>query len=299
MRRLFGVLLWGALFLGGCFAGCARAVEMPVNPGATLLQEEGHWLYESPGLRVEITRRVFPDIPLVWYETDLQTSPTAELRTYLSAENRPQKNMKKPDAIARGEGLIFAQTDDFFGARLKGRRLKPGVVIRNGALLHDETYQSGKYAFPPLDAMAFFSDGTAEVFAAREYTGQQYLQMDARDVLSFGPVLLRDGEIPDKIKTGFSDREPRSAIGMIGPYHYFSIVAEGRHPGSKGCALLPIAQRMQEVGVTEALNLDGGQTAALLFLGTQLNQTGKFRVKTSPRSVTGVLGVRETGDGGR
>lgn len=253
---------------------------------------DGYWLYRSDSLRVEITRKTDPQTPLVWYEADLQCKLETPLHCVLSAEKYPAMHLKKPDTIAQREGLIYAQTDDFFGDRAGSRKLKIGVIVRNGKLLYDSTYHGGK-PFPPLDALAIFPDGTLETFTAREYTGAEYLAMGALDVISFGPILIRDGEMDQRLVKGYADVEPRSTIGMIAPYHYFAIVVEGRHEGSKGCGLKRIAQRMLEVGVTEAINLDGGQTAAMIFLGKQLNHTGKYVHNTSVRSVSGVLGLKD------
>ena len=53
---------------------------------------------------------------------------------------------------------------------------------------------------------------------------------------------------------------------MIEPYHYIIIAASGR-PKSKyaGVKLLWLAEKMQELGCTEALNLDGGATVVMAF----------------------------------
>lgn len=290
-----GLLACALVLVPGAAAPAEAPAPQAVQPAPVIVRdvEAGHWLYESAALRVEIYRRWDPETPLIWYEADLRCSPAAPLRCVLSAEKYPAKHMRRPDAIARQEGLIYAQTDDFFGDRAGSRKLKPGVIVRNGKLLFDSVYHGGGKPFPPLDALAVFPDGSLETFGAREYTGEQYLAMGALEVVSFGPILIRDGVMDARLETGYADHEPRSAIGMIEPWHYFAVVAEGRHDGSRGCGLRRIAQRMLEAGVTEALNLDGGQTAAMLFLGTQLNRTGKFAHNTSVRSVSGVFGLKE------
>ncbi|MDD3213769.1 MAG: phosphodiester glycosidase family protein [Eubacteriales bacterium] len=272
----------------------AQTDEAATQP--TVIQDEaaGYWLYQSTNLRVEIHRQTDPDTPLIWYEADLQCSEASLLACVLSAEKRTYKHLKKPDTIAQENNLIYAQTDDFFGDRVGSKKLKTGVVIRGGVLLYDDVYHGNGKPFPPLDTLAVFPDGTLETFGAGEYTGEQYLFMGARDVISFGPILIRDGAIDARLENGYADHEPRCAIGMIAPYHYVSIVVEGRHEGSAGCGLKRIAERMLELGVTEAINLDGGQTAAMIFMGQQLNQTGKFKTTTSPRSVSGVLGIADT-----
>jgi len=284
-------LYMACLFGGGAKAEETDATNAPDAPIVVVDDAGGYWLYEYQGVRVEIIRKTDETIPLVWYEADLRCTAENPLRTALSAEKYPAKHLQKPDTIAKKQGLVYAQTDDFFGDRANSYSQKPGVVIRNGQLLYDSVYRKAGKAFPPLDALALFPDGTLECFGAGEYTGVQYLAMEATDVFSFGPILIRDGVMDARLGKGYADREPRSAIGMIAPWHYLGIVVEGRHSGSIGCGLKTIAEWMLACGVTEALNLDGGQTAAMIFQGRQLNLTGRYKRNTSVRSVSGVLGI--------
>jgi len=52
---------------------------------------------------------------------------------------------------------------------------------------------------------------------------------------------------------------------------------------------------MKELGVQEALNLDGGNTTALVFRGQLLNKigtlTGKMVVLRGVRSVSSIMGI--------
>jgi hypothetical protein len=294
--RHFGARMLSALMTILIVTSACLYAAQAETAAPTVVENEtdGYWLYQSDTLRVEINRREDAKTPLVWYEADLQCSADAPLACVLCSQVRPSKHLKKPDTIAVENGLIYAQTDDFFGDRVGSRKRKTGVIIRGGKILYDSVYHGGGNPFPTLDALAIFPDGSLETFSSREYTGEQFLQMGVLDVVSFGPILIRDGVMDSRLVKGYADHEPRCAIGMITPYHYFGIVVEGRSDESEGCGLKRIAQRMLEVGVTEALNLDGGQTAAMLFMGKQLNRTGKFGSKSSPRSVSGVLGIKES-----
>ncbi len=75
---------------------------------------------------------------------------------------------------------------------------------------------------------------------------------------------------------------------MIEPYHYLLVVVKGRTSDSDGAYLTWVADKMLEKGVTEALNLDGGGTTALVFMGKLLNKSDK-----SPRSVGSMIGFGE------
>ena len=290
-RKGSPLILWAVCFIL-CFTNAS--VAEAAQPTIVRDEEKGHWLYKSDTLRVEITRYTFDD-ELVWYETDLRTSPASMLRGVLSTESRPHRHLKKPDVIAQEHQLVFAQTDDFYASRLKSKKLKPGVIIRNSTTLYDSVYRGNGKPFPPLDAMALFADGSMRVFVQREHTADEYLAMGAVDVFSFGPLLIRDGQMDARLETGYAHHEPRTAIGIVEPYHFFTIVVDGRRDGSDGCELKRIAQRMLEVGVTDAINMDGGQTSALVFLGQKINVTGSFKGRARIRSVGGMIGVSDAG----
>lgn len=48
---------------------------------------------------------------------------------------------------------------------------------------------------------------------------------------------------------------------------------------------------MQERGVTQALNLDGGNTMALVFRGKMLNKPAAYKHKKFVRTVTSLIGI--------
>jgi len=73
------------------------------------------------------------------------------------------------------------------------------------------------------------------------------------------------------------------AIGMAEPWHYIAVLVRGR-PSSTyaGVHLDWLAEKMAEYGCTEALNLDGGLTATMAFMGKIiLTGGGKLRSQGS------------------
>lgn len=47
----------------------------------------------------------------------------------------------------------------------------------------------------------------------------------------------------------------------------------------------------QAAGLKQACDLDGGQTAVVVFMGKQLNQIGKYDGKTAARETCEVMGI--------
>ena len=94
-----------------------------------------------------------------------------------------------------------------------------------------------------------------------------------------GPILVQNGQLnADARSEGFSDAfaaqaAPRSAIGVT-PDGNLVLVAIHFSPGGRGPTLRETAQIMQQLGVRDALNLDGGTSSSLYLGGTIINRHG-------------------------
>ncbi len=256
--------------------------------------DNGLWLYLTKDVRVEIQRYSDPNKPLIWYESILRCRDGAHLDAPVTNPQNPGTQLRQPEFIARKYKLVFAMSDDYFGDR-KYNKLTQGIIVRDGTVVSEKTWKNDSTAFPNLETMALFPDGSLMVYKSKEHTGAEFVEMGATDVFAFGPILIRDGEVNETLGKKNNYLEPRCAFGMIEPNHYVSIIAEGRHSKSEGTGLDWIARRMKEMGVTQALNLDGGQTAALVFMGEKINTTGKFGPKASIRSLSGMISLGVSG----
>ena len=82
----------------------------------------------------------------------------------------------------------------------------------------------------------------------------------------------------DLISTDPRRRDPRTVIGQIGPLHYVLLVADGRQSGySKGMTLGEAQRLMLDLGAQTAMNLDGGGSSELWFMGEILNRPSQSR----------------------
>ena len=170
-----------------------------------------------------------------------------------------------------------------------------GIVIRDGKIISDKTSPYPRFRFPTLDTLALEPGGVMGVYRSDELTAQQYLDMGVKDVFAFGPILVRDGKSnPDALEFTYGQsKQPRCAIGMIEPGHYFAILAEARlKKESVGVSVPELMQMMLDNGCQTALNLDGGQTAVMLFMGKRITRIGSYAGgKTIPRSTTEIIGI--------
>lgn len=247
--------------------------------------DAGKWIYASASLYIEITRHT-DKTPLVWYEADIHCSPDSPLVSYVQPNgNRlPGTKLVNPIQFARQNKIVLALSDDHFGHRINEKTDgSAGIIIREGQLIASDDQKP--FSVCSLDVLAVFGDGSMKTFSRKEHTAQEYLDMGAVSTYSFGPILVRDGEVTEAVRKN-NYREPRIALGMIEPYHYYVICVEGRQNRSRGATLLWLAERMQACGVQEALNLDGGGTSILVFMGQRVDKRGNY----STRSVGSMTG---------
>lgn len=256
----------------------------------------GLWFYASPTLVVRIDRKESKEDVLTWYEAHVFVDLESGERfgsTLLHPED-PTKEHVQPARLAREKQVVFGMSTDYYTYRM-GRNAVVGVVIRDGKILHDTAPQKNRSKFPNLDTLAMYADGRWGVYHSDEYTAQQYLDMGAVDVYSFGPFLVRDGELNPFVEEMGSGKtgQPRCAVGMIEPGHYYAMLAEGgMRKVSQGVTVQQLAEHMRAAGCQQALNLDGGQTAVMLFMGNQISRIGQYSGgKTLARATTEIMGV--------
>jgi hypothetical protein len=173
---------------------------------------------------------------------------------------------------------------DYYGFRADG------IVIRNGVAFRDE---------PARDALVLYADGRVEVVDELTTSAQELLDEGAWKVLSFGPAVLRDGEVPDGIEDVEIDTnvgnhsiqgdQPRTAIGAKENGDLVLMVVDGRAEGySRGASLPELGQLLQDEGCVTGYNLDGGGSSTMVFQGELVNRP---RGGTEERAVSDIVYV--------
>ena len=234
-----------------------------------------------------------PEVPHRWFEATVIFKPEAETfqqHIYVNATFRGQQIY--PETLAQTSQLVFAVNGDYYPNRAD-QKWPVGNIIRQRQVLYNyDAKRSLK--FPNLDTLAIRDDGSFSVYAGDEISADKLLaQGDVHDALSFGPYLVRDGQM--RIYNGNSADvpEPRYAYGMVEPGHLFFVMVEGKMPkkGEQGFNLWLLAELMYARGCTQAMNVDGGSTAVMIFMGHKLNRTGKATTLGSPRNQHELFGI--------
>ena len=258
--------------------------------------EAGVWRYVDDELKVEIFRRTGKNQKgsnLTWFEAEVWSRGDEIWRVFSNVEGKHMSTAAWPYAVAQKNQLVLGISTDFAQNRYPKKDSSVGIIIRNGKVFSDKTRPATSKKWPPLDVLALYPDGNMEVYISDEHNAQEYLDMGVQTTLAFGPLLVRDGVRNDAdIATMNLGNNPRVAIGMVEKGHTFAMMLEGRHKGSVGAYLDFLADRMLEKGCTLAINLDGGETACMTFMGEQISFVGGISNKNAyARRTTELLGI--------
>ena len=273
------------------FPKLTKAGFLPTGESEFVLtdEENGLWLYASQTLRIQIERKTGTNAkkqPLRWYEARIFTKDASEMFDFFPLDEANYKNHYKlayADEIAKKHHLVFGINSDYFIYRVARQNDKDvnyeypkGMIIRDQEIFYDSPRKATSTVYPPLDVMAFYPDGSMQVYLNGTMTAKEMLSGGAVDTLSFGPILVEDGEISPRSKEFGSTPNPRTAIGMVEPGHYVCLLVESRISESKGESCVWMAEMMEALGCETALNLDGGATSTMIFMGKQVNKSGNY-----------------------
>lgn len=253
--------------------------------------EQGQYIYLSANLRVEITRHAatHEKRKVVWFIADIRFRGEEAFRAFLANPKNPRAQAR-PHEIAVKNKVVYAQNGDLFSWRFYNKKLM-GLIIRNGKLISSKTYSRSQSAIPPLDELALYPDGRVEMNPPGTVDPDTYLKQGATDVMAFGPILFQDGVKDSRLKKLFNHWEPRSALGVVEPGHFIGILVEGRNERSVGASLDFVADRLMELGCVTAFTLDGGQTAAMIFMGKEVMDPGIYNGFQKARLQQDIIGI--------
>ena len=180
--------------------------------------------------------------------------------------------------MAEENNAVLAINGDYYGARQSGYVIRNGVVYRNQGSNGED--------------MVISKDGTLSFISESDTTTDSLLQKQAWQVLSFGPVLVENGQVAvsenDEVGMAMASN-PRTAIGTVAKNHYLFVVSDGRTSESAGLSLYELANFMKSLGATNVYNLDGGGSSTMVFQGEVVNNPTTNGNKISERAVSDIL----------
>ncbi|MEA5047579.1 MAG: phosphodiester glycosidase family protein [Eubacteriales bacterium] len=218
--------------------------------------------YADDDLRVVVTERHSGDA--TYYVAEVWVRNIRGFKTAFAQGKYGHGLYEMPSDIAIDQNAIVAISGDTYGSN------KQSVVIRNGNLYRDSVGAE--------DVCILYADGVMESYYASDFNLDAAVARGAYQGWAFGPKLIDDGKIPASYNTTdvIIAHNPRSAIGYFEPGHYCLVVVDGRQGDySKGMTMDELSQTMIDLGCVDAYNLDGGQSAMMIFQNQVVNQPYK------------------------
>ncbi len=227
------------------------------------------WNYKSDTKSITIKKIISGsgDDKITYFVADVQLKSSSDLKSAFAKNEFGNNIIEYTSKIASDNNAIFAINGDYYGFR------NDGIVIRNGKLFRD---------IPAREGLALYKDGTMKTYDETTTSGEKLLSQGVTQTLSFGPALVQNSKaITDfgrtVVDTNFGNRSiqnanPRTGIGIISNNHYIFVVVDGRSTGySRGMTLSQFSQVFEDLGCTDAYNLDGGGSSTMYFMDKVVN----------------------------
>ncbi|MFE6169434.1 phosphodiester glycosidase family protein [Viridibacillus arvi] len=228
----------------------------------------GDWQYSSDSKSIKITKvETGSSNPIVYFVADVKIKDASSLKSAFAKNQFGNNIIEYTSTIASGNKALFAINGDYYGFR------DDGITIRNGQIFRNNPARTG---------LALLKDGTLKTYEETETNAEDLLANGVTQTYSFGPVLVQNSSAKTdfghlSIDTNFGNRaidnaNPRTGIGMISPNHYVFVVVDGRsREYSEGMTLSEFAKVFEDLGCTDAYNLDGGGSSTMYFMGRVVN----------------------------
>ena len=248
------------------------------SSGSTSNSSSGTVIGTYPDSKSKITVTQYRAYDSNIYVADVEvTDGTSILSAF--ANNTYGRNITDTTSdMAEENNAVLAINGDYYGARQSGYVIRNGVVYRNQGSNGED--------------MVISKDGSLSFISESDTTTDSLIQKQAWQVLSFGPVLVENGQIAvsenDEVGMAMASN-PRTAIGTVAKNHYLFVVSDGRTSESAGLSLYELANFMKSLGATNVYNLDGGGSSTMVFQGEVVNNPTTNGNKISERAVSDIL----------
>ncbi len=171
---------------------------------------------------------------------------------------------------AKRKGAIFAVNGGGFGASVKNGEVRTGLI--GGAIVDGVVKQEFKY----VEGREFFFvgiDREGNLVGNVPKSQEDVDKLNAYQGTSFIPILIKDGKKLDIPGRWQKAKHPRTIIGQYANNDLILIAVDGRQGDySVGITLERLQDKLIELGVKDAYNLDGGGSTAMYFKGKILNK---------------------------
>lgn len=206
--------------------------------------------------RVENTAFTFAEVKLL---------DPSQFRRHLSGGEFGSGTLSLTSEMSQSVNAVLGCSGDYYSYRRRGLTVVDGEVKKYVPGLPDTCYV----------------DGSGDLILERdqEFTGMEDIQtyVDEHDIrfsLSFGPILVKDGEniCPKGYDLGeVKDRYSRAALCQMDKLHYLYIAAGKEGEAFGLMTMRTFSRHVAETGCRQAYALDGGQTTTIVLNNEVIN----------------------------
>ena len=176
---------------------------------------------------------------------------------------------EKTSSMAKRERAMLAINGGGFGTSRDEKEFISSMI--GGTVIDGEVVQP----FIVKDEPLFFAgiDHEGKVVGTVPTSQADVDALGPKDGVSFIPILLKDGEKLALPSAWAGTRHPRTILGRYANNDLLLIVVDGRQAyWSKGVTLERLQDKLLELGVQDAYNLDGGGSSTIYYNGNVLNK---------------------------
>ncbi len=244
--------------------------------------------YEDATLSIRV-EKIVTDTG-TWNVAHVRIVHPSQLRTVVTAKGKTNKI----STMARASRAVLAIGGEYFASD------EGGFIVRMGKVI-----QSRKTPYETRDLLCIDENGDFHILVRKRDAknngrsksinpefAAQLKRLTAEhtlvNVFDFGPALIIDGVVqplPDTYAFNLKHREPRCAIGQVGPLEYVVVVVDAARDGKSGATYEELAAFMAEQGCVQAYNLDGGNSALMFFHGANFSD----KSASAERSVSDII----------
>jgi exopolysaccharide biosynthesis protein len=232
--------------------------------------------YQDESISVNLESREVGDS--MFHVAHVKIAHPSQLRTALAGPYGTKKT-NKTSAMAKANNAVVAMNGDYYSNR------EGGYIARQGEAFRKKPSRN-------LDMLVIDSKGDFHVLVQSDPEKLTALVKDQENPIvqafTFGPALIVDSAVlplPESYPFNIRRPEPRAAIGQVGPLEYVMVVVDGRRDDSPGVTMEDLAAFMAELGCTQAFNLDGGNSATMIFNNAYYSR----KTDNSERSVSDII----------
>ena len=131
-----------------------------------------------------------------------------------------------------------------------------GILITDGQIQSTDYY--GSYSIVGID-----NDNKLIVSNSMTYYTMQ--QLNLHSAVSFGPIIVINGQPTIRYGDGGYGLQPRTAIGQTKDGKILMLVIDGRQSDSLGATMKNVQDIMLQYGAYNAFNLDGGASTTMVY----------------------------------